>query len=161
MGNEYRAESDNEKIIKPDTARGYSTVDRAQLSLSLLEVALGTIFVFAVLFGVVLGVPAPETHDAQLEIYANDVMTVLTNEPAHDREQGPSRLSEIIHSPTSFNRERGQLKHRIDHLLPDNVMFRIRTPHGSAGYQVPSGVSLRTATTTTTNGDVTIIVWYV
>nr|WP_248909682.1 hypothetical protein [Halocatena marina] len=131
------------------------------MSLSLLEVALGTIFIFAVLLGVVLGIPAPDTPDAQLEIYADDVATVLTNEPAHNRGQGTSRLSEIIHSPTSFDRERGQLKHRISHLLPGNVMFHIRTPHGSAGYQVPSGVSLGTATTTTMNGDVTIIVWYV
>lgn len=131
---------------------------RAQLSLSLLEVTVGVLFVFAVLLGVVLGVPAPNTRDPQLEAYANDVMTVLVGEPP--RHQGTTRLSEVASSPAAFEREREALEHRVDRLLPDNLMFRIETPYGAVGYRVPSGVSLGTARVTTAHGDVTILVWY-
>lgn len=144
---------------------GYSTTERAQLSLALLEVALGVAFVFAVLLGVVLGIPTPDTRDAQLEIYASDIATVLASEAPHH--QGQTRLSELTQSPSAFEQENGnenernRLKHRIDRLLPDNLMFRIETPHGAVGYRIPSGVSLGTATVPTINGDVTIIVWYI
>jgi hypothetical protein len=132
---------------------------KAQLSLSLLEVAVGVLLVFAVLLGFVLGVPAPNTRDPQLEAYANDAITVLASEPP--RHQGTTRLSEVARSPDAFERERDALEYRIDRLLPDNLMFRVGTPHGAVGYQVPSGVSLGTARVTTTNGVVTILVWYV
>jgi hypothetical protein len=135
------------------------TLRKAQLSLSLLEVAVGVLLVFAVLLGFVLGVPAPNTRDPQLEAYANDAMTVLASEPP--RHQGTTRLSEVARSPDAFERERDELEHRIDRLLPDNLMFRVVTPYGAVGYQVPSGVSLGTARVTTTNGVVTILVWYV
>lgn len=141
-----------------DAACGRSITDKGQLSLSLLEVMLGVAFVFAVLLGVVLGVPSPDTHDAQLETYADDVATVLASEPSPHLES--SRLSGFTHSPVTFERERNELTHRIDHLLPDNLMFRVETPHGAVGYRIPSGVSLGTTTVTTPNGDVTIVVWY-
>lgn len=132
---------------------------RAQLSLSLIEVTVGVILIFAVLLGIVLGVPAPNTRDPQLEAYANDVITVLAADPP--RHQGATRLSEVARSPATFERERDELEHRTDRLLPDNLMFRIVTPHGAVGYQVPAGVSLGTARVTTMYGDVTILIWYV
>jgi hypothetical protein len=131
---------------------------RAQLSLSLLEVAVGVLLVFAVLLGFVFGVPAPHTRDPQLEAYANDVMAVLASEPP--RHQGTTRLSEIGRSPSAFERERDELEHCVDRLLPDNLMFRVVTPYGTIGYQVPSGVSIGIARVTTMNGDVTVLVWY-
>jgi hypothetical protein len=132
---------------------------RAQLSLSLIEVAVGVVLVFAVLLGFVLGVPSPNTRDPQLEAYANDAMTVLAGEPP--RHQGTTRLSEVARSPAAFERERDELEHRTDRLLPDNLMFRIETPHGAVGYGIPSGVPLGTARVTTKHGTVTILVWYV
>lgn len=129
---------------------------RAQLSLSLVEVTVGVVLIFSVLLGFVLGVPAPNTRDPQLEAYANDAMTVLAAEPP--RHRGVTRLSEVARSPAAFERERDALEHRTDRLLPDNLMFRIVTPHGAVGYQVPSGVSLGTARVTTKYGDVTILV---
>lgn len=132
---------------------------RAQLSLSLIEVTVGVVLIFAVLLGFVLGIPAPNTRDPQLEAYANDAMTVLAAESP--RHQGTTRLSEVTRSPAAFERERDELEHRINRLLPDNLMFRVETPHGAVGYQVPSGVSVGTARVTTNSGDVTILVWYV
>lgn len=132
--------------------------ERAQLSLSVLEAAIGVVLVFAVLTGFVLGVPTPDTRDAQLEAYANDVATVLAGQPP--RHQGATRLSEVTRSSATFERERAALFHRIDRLLPDNLMFRVETPHGAVGYRIPSGIVVGSATVTTTNGDVTILVWY-
>lgn len=132
---------------------------RAQLSFSLIEVTVGIVLIFAVLLGFALGVPSPNTRDPQLEAYANDVITVLAAQPP--RHLGTTRLSEVARSPATFARERDELEHRIDRLLPDNLMFRVETPHGSVGYQIPSGVSLGTARVTTNSGAVTIIVWYV
>lgn len=145
--------------MNTDDGCNRSVTEKAQLSLSLLEVMLGVAFVFAVLLGVVLGVPTPDTHNAQLETYADDVATVLASEPTSH--QKSSRLSELTRSPATFERESDELTHNIDQLLPNNLMFRVETPHGAVGYRIPSGVSLGTTTVTTTNGDVTIVVWYV
>lgn len=145
--------------MNTDDGCNRSVTEKAQLSLSLLEVMLGVAFVFAVLLGVVLGVPTPDTHNAQLETYADDVATVLASEPSSH--QKSSRLSELTRSPATFERESDELTHNIDQLLPNNLMFRVETPHGAVGYRIPSGVSLGTTTVTTTNGDVTIVVWYV
>lgn len=132
---------------------------KAQLSLSIIEVAVGVVLVFAVLLGFVLGVPAPNTRDVQLEAYANDAITTLAAEPP--RHRGATRLSEVARSPAAFEREHDELEHRTDRLLPDNLMFRYETPHGGVGYQVPSGVSVGTARVTTIYGEITILVWYV
>lgn len=136
-----------------------SSTEKAQLSLSLLEVMLGVVFVFAVLLGIVLGVPSPDTRTVQLETYADDVATVLASEPSSHQES--SRLTEFVRSPVTFERGSDELTRRIDRLLPNNLMFRVETSHGAVGYRIPSSTPLGTTTVTTTHGDVTIVVWYI
>lgn len=132
--------------------------DRAQLSLSVVEAAVGVVFVLAVTAGFVLGVPQPDVRDAQLEAYADDAAAVLASEPP--RHRGATRIAEIVRSPATFERERTALDRRVDRILPDNLMYRVETVHGAVGYRKPAGVAVGMATVTTLNGEVTILVWY-
>lgn len=133
-------------------------MSRAQLPVSLLEVAIGTVLVLGVTLGFALGVPSADTRETQLDAYASDAITILAQEPP--RHGGATRLSEIA-ANGSFTRERGALRTRVDRILPDNLMFRVETPHGAVGYEVPRGVATGQAATTTASGAVRIRVWYV
>lgn len=134
-------------------------MDRGQLPLSLLEVAVGVILVLSVLAMLALGVPEPDTREPQLATYADDALTLLANEPPEHA--GATRLSEMLASPDAFARERGTLDRRLDRILPDNLMYHLETPHGAIGYEVPADVVDGRATATTANGAVTLRVWYV
>jgi hypothetical protein len=131
---------------------------RGQLSLSVVEAGVGVVLVLAVATGFVLGVPPPDDRDARLEAYADDAATVLAGEPP--RHRGVTRLSEVVRSPAAFARERAALDRRVDRILPDNLLYRVTTPHGSVGYRVPAGVAVGRATVITVSGRVTISVWY-
>lgn len=116
---------------------------RGQLSLSLLEASIGVVIVFAMVGCVVVGVPtSANDHNGQLEIYANDVATLLTHENASEG------------TPEG-------LESRVDRWLPQNLLFRIETPNGTVGYQMPAGVLAGSAIVPTVNGDMTVHVWYV
>lgn len=138
---------------------GGSHADRAQLSLPAVEVAAGVLLVFGVLTAFALGAPAADTREPQLDAYARDAATVLAGEPP--RHQGSTRLAEVVRSAESFERERAALDRRVDRILPDNVLYRVETPHGAVGYPKPAGVAVGSATVTTEHGDVTIYLWYV
>lgn len=132
--------------------------DRGQLSLPAVEAAAGVLLVFAVVSAFALGAPGPDTREPQLDAYAEDAAAVLAGDPP--RHQGATRLAEVIRSQSAFDRERGSLRRRVDRILPDNLLFRVGTPHGSVGYRRPAGAPVGSATVTTVNGDVTIWVWY-
>jgi hypothetical protein len=132
---------------------------RAQLSLPAVEVAAGVVLVFGVVTVFALGVPAPDMRDPQLDAYAEDAATVLAGEPP--RHQGATRLSEVVRSETAFERERAALDRRVDRILPDNLLYRVETPHGVVGHRKPAGVTVGVATVTTEHGDVTVFIWYV
>lgn len=134
------------------------TDGRGQLSLSVVEAGVGAVLVLAVTTGFVLGVPDPDTRDPQLEAYADDAAAVLAGEPP--RHAGATRLAEVARSERAFARERAALARRVDRILPDNLMYRVATPHGAVGYPVPRGVAVGEATVATGYGDVTIRVWY-
>lgn len=131
---------------------------RAQLSLSMVEAGVGVVLVLAVTTGFVLDVPAPDDREAQLDAYARDAVTVLSGEAP--RHQGTTRLGEVLASSEAFERERDALDRRVDRILPDNLFYRVTTPHGTVGYQRPAGVVTGRATATTLEGDVTVRVWY-
>ncbi|MFB6083236.1 MAG: hypothetical protein ABEJ94_03200 [Halorientalis sp.] len=132
--------------------------DRGQLSLSLIEAGVGVVFLLTVTMGFALGVPQPDTWEPQLDAYAEDTATVLRGEAPHHR--GTTRLAEVVASESSFERERAALDRRVERILPDNLMYRVATPHGAVGFEKPAGVPVGRATVTTVNGDVTIWVWY-
>jgi hypothetical protein len=132
--------------------------DRGQLSLPVVEAAIGVTLVLAVAASFAAGVPAADTRTAQLEAYADDAVTVLAGEPP--RHRGATRLSEVTRSPSAFDREREALDRRVDRILPDNLLYRVETPHGAVGFDRPAGVSVGRASVTTLRGTVRVEVWY-
>jgi hypothetical protein len=132
--------------------------DRAQLSLPVVEAAIGVVLILAVATGFVLGVPQPDDRTVQLNAYADDAATVLADEPP--RHQGTTRLAEVARSAAAFDREKGALDRRVDRILPDNLLYRVETPHGAVGFRTPPGVAEGKRTVATGNGRVTIRVWY-
>lgn len=133
-------------------------VGRGQLSLSVVEAAVGVAFVLTVAVSFGLTLPEPATAEVQLDAYASDTATVLTDEsPQH---VGESRLAEIAQSPAAFQREREALRERVERILGRNLLFRVATPHGTVGYATPTGVPVGQATVPTRNGVVVIRVWY-
>lgn len=126
---------------------------RAQLSLSLLEAAVGVLLVFAVTTTFTVGVPPPAANGAQLDAYAEDTAVLLANEP------GP-RLAGVVASRANFTAERDALADRAEQLLPAAVLYRIETPRGSLGYPRPAGVTAGVARVGTPDGTVTVWTWY-
>jgi len=133
---------------------------RGQASVTAVEAALGVLLVTSVTFAFALGVPGAgeQRAQAQLDAYAGDAATLLSNEPPRHADR--TRLAEVTASPAAFDREKGALERRVDRILPANVMFRVETRHGTVGQPLPSGVPTGEATVTTANGDVTLRVWY-
>lgn len=131
---------------------------RAQLPLSLVEVALGATLILGVSLGFALGTPAPDTRGPQLSAYAEDTATLLQTDPA--RHNGTTRLGEIVSSERAFDRERAELERRVERILPANVLFSVRTPYGSVGTPIPKRTTTGTATVPTGAGTVRIEVWY-
>lgn len=131
---------------------------RGQLSTPVVEAGLGVILIFAVVSTFALGVPAPDTQQAQLDLYAEDTATVLSGEPP--QHQDATRLTELARSESAFDREHDRADRRLDELLPDNLLYQIETDHGVIGMERPGGVPYGSATVSTEYGSVTIRVWY-
>ncbi|WP_323674794.1 hypothetical protein [Halorubellus sp. PRR65] len=132
--------------------------DRGQLSLSAVEAAVGVLLVLGALASFFAGVPAPDRERAALSTTASDAATVLSGE--NPRHAGATRLAEVARSPAAFDRERDALSRRVAAVLPENVLFEVRTPHGTVGFDPPDDVPMGVATVPTRYGDVTIRVWY-
>lgn len=131
--------------------------DRAQLSLSLVEAAVGVVFVLTVAASFGIALPDPGTTEAQLDAYASDTTTVLANEPPRHGDE--TRLVEVADAE-SFDRERDALDRRVDRFLPDNLLYRVTTPGGTVGFDPPRGETVGRATVVTSAGDVVVEVWY-
>jgi hypothetical protein len=131
---------------------------RGQLSLSMVEAGVGVLLLFAATATFALGLPAVGADEAQLDAYADDAGTVLSREaPRHG---GLTRLSEVTRSPDAFERERDALAHRVERILPDNLMYRVETPHGAVGFRRPPDAPTGRTTVPTVGGRVRIWVWY-
>lgn len=144
-----------------ESPRQAEAIDRSQASLTMVEAGLGTLLLLSVLFTFAVGVPDGHSQrtQAQLDVYAADAATLLSNEPPRHREQ--TRLAEVTESAETFDRENDELRRRVDRILPDNVMFRVETTYGTVGHPLPDDVPTGEATVLTVNGDVTLRVWYV
>jgi hypothetical protein len=144
----------------PDECRSPVSLEdvRGQLSLPLIEAVVGALLVAAVATGFALGVPDPGTRTAQLDAYAEDATTILATDPPAG--SGTSRLAAASRSRASFDRERTALASRLDELLPAAVVYRLRTPAGTLGYQPPAGHPVGRAVTPTAYGTVVLEVWY-
>lgn len=131
---------------------------RGQAPLSVIEAGIGVLLLVGIAVSFVVAVPPPP-GTAQLDAYANDALTILENEPP--RHGGETRLGELTRSAASFERERDALHRRAARILPENVMYRLESPHGTLGHRLPRAVPTGTATATTADGTVTLRVWYV
>lgn len=132
--------------------------DRGQLSLSVVEAGIGVLLLFSVTATFALGLPDAGTQEAQLDAYADDAASVLSREPP--RHAAATRLSEVTASEAAFERERDALERRVGRILPENLMYRVVTPHGAVGYRRPTDVPTGKAGVPTLSGLVTIWVWY-
>lgn len=133
---------------------------RGQASITALEAGIGVLLVTSVLVTFALGVADGDQRrrEAQLDTYADDVATLLANEaPRHGSQ---TRIAEVTASSAAFQRERAELERRIERILLDNLMFRVETAYGTVGHPLPADVPTGEATVVTTNGDVTLRVWY-
>lgn len=140
---------------EPEVGRGS---DRGQLSLSVVEAGIGVLFLFAVTATFSLGLPGAGTQEAQLDAYAEDAASVLSREPPRHAEA--TRLSEVAVSRTAFERERDALERRVERILPENLMFRVATPHGAVGFERPTDAPTGRTDVPTLSGRVTVWVWY-
>jgi hypothetical protein len=133
-------------------------MSRGQLSLSVVEAAIGVVLVLGVAAGFTVGTAGPSSSTSQLDTLAHDTATVLRSEPT-DRGEN-SRLTALARSERSFDRIREPTRRRIATLLPDDVVFQVRTSHGSFGYPHPPTAPVGSVTVPTRYGPVTIRVWY-
>ncbi|MEF8856015.1 MAG: hypothetical protein V5A16_01195 [Haloplanus sp.] len=131
---------------------------RGQLSLSVVEAAIGVILVLGVAAGFAVGATGPTSSTPHLDTLARDTATVLGSEPTDSGQE--SRLSALARSERSFDRVRTPTRRRIAALLPDDVVFHVRTPRGSFGYPHPPTAPVGSVTVPTRHGPVTIRVWY-
>lgn len=133
-------------------------MSRGQIPLPILEAAIGILLLTALAVVLVAGVPAAPAESPQLDAYANDAGRLLQSAPP--RHANATRLGEIAASPAAFEREREALDRRLNRILPENLLYRVRTPHGVVGHRIPDAVTTGSATLPTTDGPVTIRVWY-
>lgn len=123
-----------------------------------VEAAIGVVMIVGIAGLLALGTPSPTAADPQLDVYADDVATVLDQDaPRHG---GTTRLDEVSRSSDAFDREADAIEERVDELLPDTLLFRIETPHGTVGFERPDGAAFGTLTVTTQHGTVVIEVWH-
>lgn len=133
---------------------------KAQATVTAIEAGVGVLLLLALSVTFALGAPgADPAAQAQLDAYAEDTTAILASEqPRHgDR----TRLAEVTASESAFEREADALERRIERILPENVLFRLETEYGSVGHPLPDNVQTGTATVPTTNGPITLQVWYV
>ncbi|MFB6102185.1 MAG: hypothetical protein ABEJ73_06425 [Haloplanus sp.] len=131
---------------------------RGQLSLSVVEAAIGVVLVVGVAAGFAVGAATTPSPEPELDALARDAASVLGSEPTdagHD-----SRLVALARSPASFARIRQPIRERIARLLPSDVAFQVRTPHGTLGYPRPPSATVGSTTVPTRYGPVTVRVWY-
>lgn len=131
---------------------------RGQIPLPVLEAAIGVLLLTGFVLVLVAGAPESGTETAQLDAYARDAGRLLRSVPP--RHENSTRLVEVAASQRAFEREASALERRLDRLLPANLLYQVRTPHGLVGGRVPDGVRTGTATLPTGNGPVTVRVWY-
>jgi len=131
---------------------------RGQLSLSVIEAAVGVVLVVGVAAGFTVGVAPAPSAEPQLDALARDTATLLGSESAPGT--GDAWLVALARSSASFDRLRPDARERTARALPADVAFRITTPHGTVGYPRPPRTTVGSTTVPTRHGPVSVRVWY-
>lgn len=128
---------------------------RGQLSLTMVEVGAGLLLILAAVAGFGLGLPDAGVPEARLDAQADDAATVLAADP----DGSTVTLTDVARSASSFERTHEALRRRAGRLLPSDLLFALRTPHGTVGYPRPTGRPTGSARIATPGGDVVVEVW--
>lgn len=139
----------NQPHSRPKSNQVAETDNRGQLALSTFEVTIGVVLILAVVSLSTVALSDATGVDPQLEAYATDSLTVLVTTAGEDTGV----------TGTAGCRPAGCAKH-LDQALPDNVLYHVETEAGTAGYDPPAKGPTATATQTTSNGKITVTVWY-
>ncbi|MFD1632372.1 DUF7262 family protein [Haloplanus ruber] len=131
---------------------------RGQLSLSVIEAAIGVVLVVGVAAGFTVGVAPAPSAEPQLDSLAHDTATLLDSEPAPGG--GDAWLVALARSSASFDRLRPDTRERVARALPADVAFRITTPHGTVGYPRPPRTTVGSTSVSTRHGPIRVRVWY-
>lgn len=138
--------------------RGAGRRCRGQLSLSVVEAAVGLLVVLAAATTFVVGLPETGSQDTELTVLAGDGLDVLAATPPDG--DGASRLTVLARDRSSFTREQTQTDDQLRALYPDVVRYRLETPHGVVGAPLPPRGPIGRAQRHTTGGRVTLWVWF-
>lgn len=131
---------------------------RGQLSLSVVEAAVGLLVVLAAATTFVVGLPETGAEDTELTVLAADGLTVLGSTPPEG--DGTSRLATLAEDQSSFVRERNPTDEQLRALYPDGARYRLETPHGVVGDPLPPREPIGRAQRLTAGGRVTLWVWF-
>lgn len=131
---------------------------RGQVPMPAVEAAIGVLLLASVALSIAVGVPQASTETGQLDAYASDTVSILSNTAPQHREQ--TRLTELAGDRSAFERERAVVRRRIERILPANILYRLELPTGAVGFERPVGVPVGHATVYTIEGPITIRVWY-
>ena len=126
--------------------------------MTVVEAVVGVVLVMGVAAGFTVVSTGPSPSTAELDTLADDAATVLASEPTEGGRD--SQLAELARSEGSFAATRQSAHERLTDLLPADVLFRVRTPHGSVGHPQPPTATVGSTTVPTRYGPVTIRVWY-
>jgi hypothetical protein len=143
----------------PDPDRGPGDEwNRGQVSLSVVEAAVGLVVVLAAATTFLVGLPGPGLDEGELTVLAADGLVALDATPPSAT--GDSQLTALVRDPSGFVRERDAADARLRALYPPHVRYRLATPHGALGDPLPADRSVGVARRHTRAGDVTLRVWY-
>jgi hypothetical protein len=131
---------------------------RGQLSLSVVEAAVGLLVVLAASTAFLVGLPDEGAEDAASTVLAEDGLVALGATPPDG--DGASRLTALARDQSSFARERSHAAEQLRNLYPDRVRYRLETPHGAVGDSLPPRGPVGRAQRHTTDGRVTLWVWF-
>lgn len=141
---------------------------RGQLSLTVVEAAVGALLVVAVVGGFALGGDvgdgrrglADDARDAAV-ILRTDTVPNGTLAGTNATAVGHvSRADALTGGPAAVDRVRESTRRRLRAALPAGVLFRVETRHGSLGLPRPTGRPAATAPVAAANGTVQVWVWY-
>jgi hypothetical protein len=132
--------------------------ERAQVSLSVVEAAVGLLVVLAASTTFLVGLPDPGADQAELTVLAADGLAVLDATPPAG--EGASRLTVLARDRSGFVRERNETATQLRALYPPTVRYRIETPHGVVGDPRFTRGSVGRARQATPGGRVTLWVWF-
>jgi len=130
---------------------------RGQLSLSVVEAAVGLLVVLAATTAFVVGLPETGSEDVELTVLAGDGLRVLDATPPEGN--GASRLTALARDESGFARERSLADQELRALYPERVRYRLETPHGAIGQPLPPRGPVGRAQRHTDGGRATLWVW--